>query len=135
MPTCGLVDLHLHLETVSRIMVILRPTVLRWWLRRTTEQRWLDPPSLPLRLLPFAELGVEVPDDGRDDPARAVVASDGHGLAERSGHDAHLVAGEGVERNAGRVFGVHPRSEEHTSELQSRFDLVCRLLLEKKKQK
>src|SRR5207249_6673068 len=27
------------------------------------------------------------------------------------------------------------RSEEHTSELQSRFDLVCRLLLEKKKQR
>src|SRR5437868_10147671 len=27
----------------------------------------------------------------------------------------------------------HRRSEEHTSELQSRFDLVCRLLLEKKK--
>src|SRR5699024_11800527 len=26
-----------------------------------------------------------------------------------------------------------PRSEEHTSELQSRFDLVCRLLLETKK--
>src|SRR5699024_12718648 len=32
------------------------------------------------------------------------------------------------------VSGQHPvqRSEEHTSELQSRFDLVCRLLLEKK---
>src|SRR6266513_6260996 len=28
-----------------------------------------------------------------------------------------------------------PRSEEHTSELQSRFDLVCRLLLEKKKER
>src|SRR5207249_12064244 len=28
---------------------------------------------------------------------------------------------------------VERRSEEHTSELQSRFDLVCRLLLEKKK--
>src|SRR5699024_11655104 len=28
---------------------------------------------------------------------------------------------------------VISRSEEHTSELQSRFDLVCRLLLEKKK--
>src|SRR5207249_5581698 len=28
---------------------------------------------------------------------------------------------------------IVPRSEEHTSELQSRFDLVCRLLLEKKK--
>src|SRR5699024_11748373 len=26
------------------------------------------------------------------------------------------------------------RSEEHTSELQSRFDIVCRLLLEKKKE-
>src|SRR5699024_12787416 len=31
--------------------------------------------------------------------------------------------------------GRQPRSEEHTSELQSRFDLVCRLLLEKKKKK
>src|SRR5699024_11304376 len=29
--------------------------------------------------------------------------------------------------------GLLLRSEEHTSELQSRFDLVCRLLLEKKK--
>src|SRR2546421_1528312 len=29
---------------------------------------------------------------------------------------------------------AHWRSEEHTSELQSRSDLVCRLLLEKKKQ-
>src|SRR5699024_12072499 len=28
---------------------------------------------------------------------------------------------------------LEPRSEEHTSELQSRFDLVCRLLLDKKK--
>src|SRR5689334_24826338 len=28
-----------------------------------------------------------------------------------------------------------PRSEEHTSELQSQFHLVCRLLLEKKKKK
>src|SRR5260370_19735677 len=27
----------------------------------------------------------------------------------------------------------HPRSEEHTSELQSHLNLVCRLLLEKKK--
>src|SRR5437016_11306967 len=29
----------------------------------------------------------------------------------------------------------HPRSEEHTSELQSLTNLVCRLLLEKKKKK
>src|SRR5699024_12188064 len=36
-----------------------------------------------------------------------------------------------------QAAGIHnekvARSEEHTSELQSRFDLVCRLLLEKKK--
>jgi len=32
-------------------------------------------------------------------------------------------------------IGVFMRSEEHTSELQSRSDLVCRLLLEKKKKK
>src|SRR5438067_3671693 len=31
--------------------------------------------------------------------------------------------------------GPGARSEEHTSELQSRFDLVCRLLLEKKKRR
>src|SRR2546422_11326619 len=32
-------------------------------------------------------------------------------------------------------FSVGARSEEHTSELQSRLHLVCRLLLEKKKKK
>src|SRR5437588_9480746 len=34
-----------------------------------------------------------------------------------------------------REFGSRSRSEEHTSELQSHSDLVCRLLLEKKKKK
>src|SRR5437870_8515173 len=38
--------------------------------------------------------------------------------------------GEGSTRRRSRYF---PRSEEHTSELQSRGHLVCRLLLEKKK--
>src|SRR5438105_6099935 len=37
--------------------------------------------------------------------------------------------------DAGTVERATDRSEEHTSELQSRVDLVCRLLLEKKKQK
>src|SRR5690242_21634886 len=32
-------------------------------------------------------------------------------------------------------FDIGPRSEEHTSELQSHVNLVCRLLLEKKKNK
>src|SRR2546422_4772357 len=40
----------------------------------------------------------------------------------------------------GRILALHiarshERSEEHTSELQSRLHLVCRLLLEKKKKK
>src|SRR3712207_7284959 len=46
--------------------------------------------------------------------------------------------GEGHAVSLGRVWqgrphGSHRRSEEHTSELQSRQYLVCRLLLEKKK--
>src|SRR5699024_12630060 len=41
---------------------------------------------------------------------------------------AELAAGDHVSHQLRRS-----RSEEHTSELQSRFDLVCRLLLEKKK--
>src|SRR5688572_32288424 len=36
------------------------------------------------------------------------------------------------ERAREGVRGPHPRSEEHTSELQSQSNLVCRLLLEKK---
>src|SRR5207249_6294253 len=41
----------------------------------------------------------------------------------------------GAPPSKGAIVGSRPscRSEEHTSELQSRFDLVCRLLLEKKK--
>src|SRR5688572_3248849 len=42
-------------------------------------------------------------------------------------------AGERVEREA-RAAARLNRSEEHTSELQSQSNLVCRLLLEKKKQ-
>src|SRR3989454_235718 len=47
--------------------------------------------------------------------------------------------GKGSREHGVRVLGVHPpstrtdRSEEHTSELQSPCNLVCRLLLEKKK--
>src|SRR2546430_14367472 len=41
----------------------------------------------------------------------------------------HAHAGRGAARQA------QPRSEEHTSELQSQSNLVCRLLLEKKKKK
>src|SRR2546422_5667166 len=37
--------------------------------------------------------------------------------------------------NLTRYYASRDRSEEHTSELQSRLHLVCRLLLEKKKKK
>src|SRR3712207_8927375 len=47
----------------------------------------------------------------------------GRGLVRRPGRAARLVA-----------VAAAARSEEHTSELQSRQYLVCRLLLEKKKQ-
>src|SRR2546425_9573155 len=36
--------------------------------------------------------------------------------------------------DGGNTWGFRPRSEEHTSELQSLAYLVCRLLLEKKKE-
>src|SRR5260370_42011651 len=57
-----------------------------------------------------------------------------------NGQDVRMV--EGPQRTrllleslaAQRVFG-EARSEEHTSELQSHLNLVCRLLLEKKKKK
>src|SRR5438094_6138970 len=38
-------------------------------------------------------------------------------------------------QNSWLVLAPDARSEEHTSELQSPYDLVCRLLLEKKKKK
>src|SRR5207248_9696313 len=39
-----------------------------------------------------------------------------------------------VQRSDPKWIGAASRSEEHTSELQSPYDLVCRLLLEKKKE-
>src|SRR3712207_7778769 len=58
---------------------------------------------------------------------RAGPPDDGGDLARP---DAREAADPGRQR---RVVGHRRRSEEHTSELQSRQYLVCRLLLEKKK--
>src|SRR5438874_2981927 len=44
-----------------------------------------------------------------------------------------FIMGDVITYNYQRFFHHEIRSEEHTSELQSRRDLVCRLLLEKKK--
>src|SRR5690349_23301380 len=49
-------------------------------------------------------------------------------------HMWRAFAGEHPQK-IGVQIGFEERSEEHTSELQSRRDLVCRLLLEKKKQR
>src|SRR5438309_8845093 len=58
-------------------------------------------------------------------------------LPQRAGESLRIVR---VDRNCPwqlvtRTGQLAERSEEHTSELQSQFHLVCRLLLEKKKKK
>src|SRR5699024_6886832 len=99
---------------------------------------------------PPPDLGIAAPSDGGGDPA----PSDGGGeQTDPSADDAPDIpppdpadfAGmdENTPEGAEQAFRYYiavsmwahqsgERSEEHTSELQSRFDLVCRLLLEKK---
>src|SRR2546422_6426155 len=71
-------------------------------------------------------------DDQRNHRARASGAAPRRHLCV-----AHAERGDpdrpGAERAVPRLVDL--RSEEHTSELQSRLHLVCRLLLEKKKKK
>src|SRR5207302_8801795 len=75
--------------------------------------------------------------------ARAGVGGDCEGSAggaHHRGREVHAESGDGAgSQEAAQPGGVHAigvnRSEEHTSELQSRENLVCRLLLEKKKKK
>src|SRR2546430_11478293 len=59
-------------------------------------------------------------------PYTTLFRSHGYGDAERAGARGW---------RASRAFQQQHRSEEHTSELQSQSNLVCRLLLEKKKYK
>src|SRR2546422_3191984 len=68
--------------------------------------------------------------------------NDGCAVGGRSAHVARVAGGDGDGEECGACeCSVHIapgrsellRSEEHTSELQSRLHLVCRLLLEKKK--
>src|SRR2546421_4254453 len=81
------------------------------------------------------------------DLSRGVAGVHAHVGAERrvggllvrpaDGHGGIIVGacGRVIAQERVRVSRLHQRSEEHTSELQSRSDLVCRLLLEKKKKK
>src|SRR5690348_17948389 len=79
-------------------------------------------------LFPYTTLfrsgGVEIDARGAQRIGRAEIAGEGHAAADEVVGVMHV----GVEL---RVEA--PRSEEHTSELQSPVHLVCRLLLEKKK--
>src|SRR2546422_5402743 len=56
-------------------------------------------------------------------------------LAVALAHQVEVVRAVRVLRDAPTLGAEHHRSEEHTSELQSRLHLVCRLLLEKKKKR
>src|SRR5438105_8559430 len=70
-----------------------------------------------------------------------VYVNDAFGSAHRAEATTHAVARFALVACAGPLMAAEldalgrARSEEHTSELHSRVDLVCRLLLEKKKQK
>src|SRR6266568_1372616 len=114
-----------------------------------TEPRWVAlPVTHPLAArdrIPFRQLW--------DEPFVAAPARQGHPVrigAVTDQPDAYLTAianGDGialVPESASRYYArpgityrpvTGVRSEEHTSELQSQFHLVCRLLLEKKKKK
>src|SRR5690349_24925770 len=83
-------------------------------------------------LFPYTTLFRSVGEDGLH--PRASVAL--HGLHPRHpGSAVHQGVASQLARGGDQLGLVdeRERSEEHTSELQSRRDLVCRLLLEKKK--
>src|SRR5437667_680607 len=65
--------------------------------------------------------------------ARAAFGVSRSGLARAVGRADGRVARRLHHGTRNTESGPRPRSEEHTSELQSHHDIVCRLLLEKKK--
>src|SRR5690349_22333778 len=68
-----------------------------------------------------------------EDVAQVLVHARGAAQDRRAGPDGVVQIREGELELAHAGPELVRRSEEHTSELQSRRDLVCRLLLEKKK--
>src|SRR2546430_11463976 len=66
---------------------------------------------------------------------RSAHQQQGSGEGEQDAADAPQKSHEllcSLQETGGRLGGVGPRSEEHTSELQSQSNLVCRLLLEQR---
>src|SRR5207237_9995895 len=90
-------------------------------------------------LFPYTTLFRSYRHPGRDRPARADPGQYGPSLsASPRGQGAGGISVGRAARGAGEDEGRPAlpgtgRSEEHTSELQSHLNLVCRLLLEKKK--
>src|SRR3989442_2022034 len=84
-------------------------------------------------LFPYTTLFRSAADRGDDGGVRAAAAADrrARGRRQHEGHGRELRIAGVRGRPEARLFR---RSEEHTSELQSRPHLVCRLLLEKKKE-
>src|SRR2546422_2148335 len=64
---------------------------------------------------------------------RPDVPADRRTVSDLSEHHRERRARDPAPRGQARAVDAPTRSEEHTSELQSRLHLVCRLLLEKKK--
>src|SRR5438445_3362832 len=62
-------------------------------------------------------------------PILGIVENMSFHICSQCGHEEHIFGQGGAERMC-KEYGVELRSEEHTSELQSRQYLVCRLLLE-----
>src|SRR5205085_3185340 len=81
--------------------------------------------ALPISLTPFDDLNLGWAHAGKT-PGQPV-----EGVNDKFGNPAPA----GSSNNEANLFsiGLKHRSEEHTSELQSQSNLVCRLLLEKKK--
>src|SRR3712207_7908582 len=90
-------------------------------------------------LFPYTTLFRSVALDGEAARVRLEVLADGHDVARDRAqilHQPDHLFERLAEPHHDAALGEHPpRSEEHTSELQSRQYLVCRLLLEKKKNK
>src|SRR5690606_41175283 len=91
-------------------------------------RRPLRSPLFPYTTLFRSSSGIEFA--GR--PARLVLAED---VSDRTAYERDLAWRATHDGLTGLTRLQALRSEEHTSELQSRENLVCRLLLEKKKKK
>src|SRR5437773_5579236 len=99
-----------------------------------SRHRKTRPPTRSLRL---ASAAPRVLTESAAAPVTVTALSWSEPESARSARDRSTAAAPAWSCGAGAADGARSniRSEEHTSELQSHHDLVCRLLLEKKKAK